>query len=115
MVDELFPIAFGSFGWVLIGPAPLSTIPNLASGSVSLITSVEYLVDRFWHIEEPEEVPPQFTAAGQCESIFCKNVVRHGSGRFLVSLPFRVLLRKDAFLGSRAVVLSSVSCASSVS
>jgi len=35
-----------------------------------LVTSIESLVERFWEVEEPDEIPSSFTEEGKCEEIF---------------------------------------------
>lgn len=72
---------------------------------VSLTASIEHLIDRFWHVEEPEVAPLQFTDDGRCESIFREHGVRIASGRFAVPLPFRLSTRESMFPGSRGVAL----------
>ncbi|XP_050064202.1 uncharacterized protein LOC126553053 [Aphis gossypii] len=104
MVDKSLPAAFSScFGWILIGSVSSSNVPEIQEAAVSLLTSVEQLIERFWHIEEPDVAPLTFTDAGKCESIFRENLVRDESGRFAVPLPFRVPLHDKLFPGSRAV------------
>ncbi|CAI6349887.1 unnamed protein product [Macrosiphum euphorbiae] len=104
VVDKSLPAAFSScFGWILIGSGSPSDISIPQPPAVSLLTSVEQLIDRFWHIEEPDVAPLKFTDAGKCEAVFRDNVVRDESGRFSVPLPFRVPLHDNLFPGSRAV------------
>ncbi|XP_016661601.2 uncharacterized protein LOC107884315 [Acyrthosiphon pisum] len=104
VVNKSLPAAFSScFGWILIGSVSPSDISTPQTTAVSLLTSVEQLIDRFWHIEEPDVAPLKFTDAGKCEAVFRDNVVRDGSGRFSVPLPFRVPLHDNLFPGSRAV------------
>lgn len=106
IIDKSLPAAFSScFGWILIGSVSPSDRPDPQSTAVSLLTSVEQLIDRFWHIEEPEVAPLTFTDAGQCEVIFRDNVVRDESKCFAVPLPFRVPIQNDSFPGSRAVAV----------
>lgn len=89
IVDKSLPAAYSScFGWILIGSVVPTEKIRTQSAAVSLLTSVEQLVDRFWHIEEPDVAPMQFTDAGQCESIFREQCHRDENGRFTVPLPF---------------------------
>lgn len=106
VVDKSLPAAFSScFGWILIGPViPLDSVPS-QNTAVSLITSVEQLVSRFWHIEEPDVAPLQFTDAGQCEYIFNTQFTRDNKGRFTVPLPFRNTVQLNSFDGSRAIAV----------
>jgi len=104
VVDKSLPAAFSScFGWILIGSVSPSDILIPKTTAVSLLTSVEQLVDRFWHVEEPDVAPLRFTDPGKCEIAFRDNVVRDESGRFSVPLPFRVPVHDHLFPGSRTV------------
>lgn len=105
-VGNSFPAAFSSvFGWIIIGPVPHSDIKSPHACPVSLTTSVESLLDRFWRIEEPEAAPEDFTDEGRCESIFRDGCARSASGRFTVPFPFRHHVTPDVFSGSRDVAL----------
>ncbi|XP_025406061.1 uncharacterized protein LOC112680239 [Sipha flava] len=105
-VGDSFPVAFGSvFGWIIIGPVPQVNHSTNISCPISLITSVEGLMDKFWQIEEPETAPEDFTHDGQSETIFRDNFRRHENGRFSVPLLFRLPVTEDAFRGSYEVAL----------
>lgn len=98
-MNKSLPAAFSScFGWILIGSVDITTLQTTA---VSLLTSVEQLIDRFWHVEEPDSAPLKFTDAGKCEVIFRDKFVRDESGRFSVPLA----LHDKLFPGSRAVAI----------
>jgi hypothetical protein len=110
-VGESLPVAFGSiFGWIIIGPVPNLVAQSVHACPVSLITSVETLLDKFWKVEEPEAAPEDFTDEGQCEAIFRDGCVRSPSGRFTVPLPFRQQLSSDTFRGSREVAIRRFEC-----
>ncbi|XP_025407331.1 uncharacterized protein LOC112681281 [Sipha flava] len=105
-VGESYPAAFGSvFGWIIIGPVPHLIDQIRSSCPVSLTTSVEQLIDKFWRVEEPEVAPDDFTNDGRCELIFREKCTRDKSGRFTVPLLFRNPVTDDMFSGSRAVAL----------
>ncbi|XP_050547994.1 uncharacterized protein LOC126909605 [Daktulosphaira vitifoliae] len=106
VVHNDLPAAFGSiFGWVLIGGAP-TTVSLPCLNVVSLTTSLETMLDKFWQVEEPDAAPIDFTNDGKCEKIFCEQCVRLPSGRFSVPLPFRSLSPdKLSFPGSRHLAL----------
>jgi len=70
---------------------------------VAMTVSIENLMERFWHVEEPQVAPATFTDNGQCEKLFVDQVVRSSSGRFSVPLPFRSPVLSDTFVGSREV------------
>ncbi|XP_050054516.1 uncharacterized protein LOC126549427 [Aphis gossypii] len=102
-----YPSVYSSiFGWVLIGP--VQTHPDLGAQSmlVSLVSSMETLMEKFWNVEEPEAAPPQFTENGLCEELFRSEMCRDSSGRFSVPLPFRSGRPVKAFPGSRQVALN---------
>jgi len=105
VVDENLPAAFSSvFGWVLIGPVNNIDVPIYNSLPVSLI-SIEGLMEKFWHVEEPVAAPESFTDERRCESIFRAESVRLPSGRFSVPLPFRAPVSDDVIVGSRDVAV----------
>ncbi|KAL4104245.1 hypothetical protein QTP88_019554 [Uroleucon formosanum] len=89
-IDSTLPTAFSSvFGWILIGPVPDRTNCNYQSLPVSMTASIEGIMERFWHVEEPEDAPVTFTEEGCCEQIFRDEATRLTSGRFAVPLSFR--------------------------
>jgi len=105
-MDASLPTAFSSiFGWVLIGPLPHDAVNHLHTLPVSLTTSIETLMDKFWSSEEPDAAPSSFTTDGWCEQQFSSEHKRLPSGRFVVPLPTRLPLSKMSFPGSRAVAL----------
>lgn len=98
------PSEFSSiFGWILIGSVSGCERLPCHSVPVSMTVSIEGLMERFWHVEEPEMAPANFTDNGQCEKIFSEQVVRLPSGRFSVPLPFRSQVSNETFVGSREV------------
>ncbi|KAF0703914.1 Integrase catalytic domain-containing protein, partial [Aphis craccivora] len=102
-----FPSVYSSiFGWVLIGP--VQEHPDIGAQSMlaSSESSIETMIEKFWLVEEVEAAPPQFTENGQCEELFCSEMVRDTSGRFSVPLPFRSGRSAEAFPGSRQVALN---------
>jgi len=107
-VGDAYPVAFGSvFGWIIIGQVPQSSNPVSSTSShlISLVSSIECLMDNFWRVEEPEAAPNDFTCDGQCEIMFRERCVRDSSGRYLVPLLFRQPVADSTFAGSRAVAL----------
>ncbi|XP_025193542.1 uncharacterized protein LOC112593380, partial [Melanaphis sacchari] len=105
-VGDAYPVAFGSvFGWIIIGPVPLSKNPVSSSHLISLVSSIECLMDNFWRVEEPETPPNDFTCDGQCEVMFRKKYSRDNSGRYVVPLLFRQPVADTTFAGSRTVAL----------
>lgn len=63
-------------------------------------------MERFWKVEEPDEVPSSFTEEGKCEEIFSEETYRDSSGRFVVPLPFQAPPSPSMFKGSRQLALS---------
>ncbi|XP_025198008.1 uncharacterized protein LOC112596509 [Melanaphis sacchari] len=105
-VGDSFPVAFGSiFGWIIIGPVPSSNSYIPISHHISLVSSIEFLMDKFWQVEEPEVAPETFTCDGKCEKMFRDNCSRDKSGRFVVPLLFRQAVVDSTFSGSRAVAV----------
>lgn len=102
-VGEQYPVAFGTaFGFIVIGSVPQS-IPVSNIGTVSLTTSVEMLMNKFWQIEEPEQAPEEFTNNGKCELMFRNGHVRDEAGRYSVPFLFRQPTAQVNFPGSKAV------------
>ncbi|CAI6368535.1 unnamed protein product [Macrosiphum euphorbiae] len=66
-----FPSVYSSvFGWVLIGPVQEHPDIGAQAMLVSLVSSMESIIERFWKVEEPEAAPPQFSEDGLCEELF---------------------------------------------
>ncbi|XP_025203838.1 uncharacterized protein LOC112600747 [Melanaphis sacchari] len=104
-IDESLPTAFSSiFGWVLIGPLPAVLTCHLTT-PVSLATSIEDMMGKFWAVEEPDAAPSSFTDEGWCETQFRTEHSRLPSGRFQVPLPVRKPIPQLNFPGSRSVAL----------
>jgi len=105
-VGDSYPVAFGSiFGWIIIGPVPSSNNYVSTSHFISLVSSIESLMDKFWQVEEPEAAPETFTSDGKCEELFHDKCSRDESGRFVVPLVFRQPVADNTFSGSRAVAV----------
>lgn len=101
-VDKSLSAAFSScFGWIPIGSIVSPNTPEPSLPAVLIFAFVEQLIDKFWHIEEPEAALLQFTNAGQYEAMFWENRFRDESGRFSVPLLFRVSEGDKLFPGSR--------------
>ncbi|XP_050546117.1 uncharacterized protein LOC126908248 [Daktulosphaira vitifoliae] len=100
------PSAYSSvFGWVLIGPIQQPNVIFPQSLAVSLTTSIETLIEKFWQIEEPAAAPLRFTEDGQCEAIFMEEMYREYNGQYVVPLPFRSVSSDRLFPGMREVAL----------
>lgn len=105
-VGNIHPVAFSSiFGWILIGPVPSNAMSDFHAIPVSLKTSIESLMDRFWYVEEPDAAPETFTDDEKCEAIFGNECSLDSEGRLKVPLPFREEVSSDVFHGSRAIPL----------
>jgi hypothetical protein len=71
IVGNSLPATFSSiFGWILIGPVSDVKIGPVHSLLVSLTASIEGLMAKFWHVEEPVAAPKNLTGEGRCETIF---------------------------------------------
>lgn len=103
-IDDTLPTAFSSvFGWILIGPVVDPVSYSYQSLPICMTASIEGIMERFWHVEEPEIAPVTFTNEGCCEQIFRDEMTRMPSGRFAVPLPFRG--PADTYVGSREVAV----------
>jgi len=70
-VGDSYPVAFCSvFECIIIGPVPRSDSYVPTSHFISMVSSIECLMDRFWEVEEPEIAPETFTCDGRCEAMF---------------------------------------------
>ncbi|XP_060867718.1 uncharacterized protein LOC132942989 [Metopolophium dirhodum] len=102
-----FPSAYSSvFGWVLIGPVQEHPDIGAQAMLVSLVSSMESIMERFWKVEEPEAAPPQFTEDGLCEELINSEMRRDARGWFAVPLPFRTGRPVKDFPGSRQVAFN---------
>lgn len=64
-VGNSCPVAFGSiFGWIIIGPVPAPVQQLFQSCPISLTTSIETMMDRFWKVEDTDAAPEDFTDEG---------------------------------------------------
>jgi len=103
-IDDSLPTAFSSvFGWILIGPVGDPVGYSYQSLPICMNASIERVMERFWHVEEPEIAPVTFTSEGCCEQIFRDEMTRLPSGRFAVPLPFRGPV--ETYVGSREVAV----------
>lgn len=104
--DDSLPTAFSSiFGWVLIEPLLSDAISHIHSVPVSLTTSIEIHMDKFWFVEEPEAAPSSFTDDGWSENQFRAKHKLLPSSPYVVQLPTRSPLADINFLGSHAVAV----------
>lgn len=100
------PSAFLSiFGWILIGPVSDTEDEGQRLSLISLTSSVEKLIEKFWEVEEPAPVSPKFTEHGRCEQLFCTEASRDTMGKFIVPLPLREDRPADAFNGSKQIAI----------
>jgi len=87
------PTAFDTiFGWIILGPIDQQffSAPTQSFVTSLFTTSIESMMERFWHVEEPDEAPSSFTDEGKCVDIFARESYRDDFGRFVVPLPFRL-------------------------
>lgn len=75
--------------WVVVGALEESPAAPMVSLSVRATSDMDGLLQKFWIIEEPDVPDISTTEDELCESWFQKSTKRDGSGRFVVSLPFR--------------------------
>lgn len=55
---------------------------------LAMSSSLEYLLDRFWSIEESDPPKIDITEDGQCETVVMNGMRRDKKGRHLVPLQF---------------------------
>lgn len=92
-VHDFLPKAFSSnFGCIFIGLVSQFDIVSSHSSLVSLTTSIESLMDRFWHVEEPVAAPLHVTHDDQYKFIYQSKCARSGFGRFTGHSPFLPLI-----------------------
>ncbi|XP_026746136.1 uncharacterized protein LOC113507483 [Trichoplusia ni] len=79
-------------GWILSGKIPSKNI-NEESTSLNYLTlerDPNYLLKRFWELEEMSVPKRHFTAEEkECEVFYKKTTRRDSSGRYIVRLPFK--------------------------
>jgi len=100
------PSAFETtLGWIFIGTSSQAPPP---SPRVCLIISAEpslkQLLHRFWDCEEPVAQPSPFTENEKCEDNFKRTTHRDITGRYVVSLPFK--MDPSVLGGSRGMAIS---------
>ncbi|XP_075150561.1 uncharacterized protein LOC142224663 [Haematobia irritans] len=88
------------FGWILTGPIPIH-ITHAYSTLVSYHCEISLgdAISRFWEVEDPprrrfRSVEDQF-----CEDLYIRSTKRDGSGRYIVSLPFKQGLPEMGSIG----------------
>jgi len=100
------PSAFETtLGWIFVGTAShVPSPPSRVSLKVSCEPSLNQLLHRFWECEEPVVQAIPFTEEQKCEVIFRQTTLRDGTGRYIVSFPFKT---NSSLLGdSRAMAMS---------
>lgn len=80
------------FGWVLSGPIIEATKSLRFNTSSSLCShlNLEQTLKKFWEIESLDTTPKLTHEELQCEQIFASTYSRTESGRFVVTLPFKL-------------------------
>ncbi|XP_049866222.1 uncharacterized protein LOC126366920 [Pectinophora gossypiella] len=76
-------------GYVIVGFAP-ALIENYATVSYCCAAdSMEYVVRKFWEMEEVNVPPILSPDDRECEEIYTRTTVREKDGRYVVALPFK--------------------------
>lgn len=87
IVDKDLPTAFGSsIGWILVGAIPDVESTSFQAQLVSLIVSLEEIIDRFWKLEEPEAAPDSFNVKAIVNQFSRPNIV--GYRRAVLWFPY---------------------------
>lgn len=102
--EEGNPTAYSSiFGWILIGPVYPAAASYHQAVVVSLATSLEDMVRKFWEVDEPTTAPSETTEDGFCEKLFFEHTMIDRSGRYIVPLPFRDANPQEMLKGTRNI------------
>ncbi|XP_011884042.1 PREDICTED: uncharacterized protein LOC105571179 [Vollenhovia emeryi] len=80
-----------SLGWILSGPTDASELSDGSVQSMNCVSepSIEFLLRRFWEIEEVSSVPQMSDEDKRCEQHFVETHQRGPDGRYIVRLPFK--------------------------
>lgn len=80
-----------SFGWILMGQVSCALTKSAVNTFMTMIdSSLDFTLKRFWELEE---LPPTNSMSPEdilCEQYFVENHSRDSTGRYTVSLPFKV-------------------------
>lgn len=103
--EDGLPSAFEtSLGWIFVGTSSQCHAQSRVCLKLSSEPSLKELLHRFWACEEPECQSIPFTEQEKCEDIFQRTTSRDNTGRYVVSLPFKM---DPSILGdSRSMALS---------
>lgn len=90
-----FPVAINSpLGYIIMGKAPIGKVtPDNQRSSISCLNSVlhiESLLGRFWELEQVPVVHRASAEDIECERLYKSSTFRRSTGRYVVSLPFKV-------------------------
>jgi len=89
VINDCLLTAFSSlFGWIIIGSIEGSSVIPYQSNVVSLMVSLEDIIQQFWHVEGPDGCSDTFTTNDQCEDVFTSERTRDFMGRYVVPIPF---------------------------
>ncbi|XP_065075682.1 uncharacterized protein LOC135699370 [Ochlerotatus camptorhynchus] len=75
------------FGWIAAGKADLGSLNPVPCCHVAVDTTLEEKIERFWKIEEMQDVPRRTKEEQDCEEHFQATVSRDATGRYVVRLP----------------------------
>lgn len=94
-VGEGLPLFVNTvFGWIAAGKADLGTLNPIPCCQVSVNTTLDEKIERFWSIEELQEVSRLTQEEQDCEEHFRATLSRDATGRYVVRLPKRMGFEK---------------------
>nr|XP_029714150.1 uncharacterized protein LOC109417500 [Aedes albopictus] len=89
-VGEGIPLFVNTvFGWIAAGKADLGSLNPIPCCHVTANTTLEEKIERFWSIEELQDVPRRTQEEQDCEEHFQATFSRDSEGRYVVRLPKR--------------------------
>lgn len=100
------PIALNTiFGYILLGKVHSSALPPVQSFFCTAETiSLDNTLKKFWELETVPHTETVSPDDAICEQYFLDTFYREGSGRFVVSLPFRD--NTPSFIDTRSLALN---------
>ncbi|KAL0860882.1 hypothetical protein ABMA27_009419 [Loxostege sticticalis] len=82
------PALLTAFGFVLMGDYPCNESQNKVSKTSFSALALNYLVQKFWQLEEIPNMQFLSPEETECENLFASSVTRADDGRYSVALPF---------------------------
>lgn len=87
--DNLLILQKTKFGWIVAGSYDCFPHDNKTHCNFATNDDISRQLSKFWQREGIIFFPALTPDESKCEQIFSNTVSRHGSGRFIVSIPFK--------------------------